>query len=190
MTSTSQSVTCLFTTANATADDLLVENLYALAAWLDFQLRQALDGERISIPDFDVLDTLVFRTGGEPDAYPASTLRLCFSTETSRFSHRLAKLESRQLIERLAGYKDRRRRRVKLTAKGLNLVQRVRQRLTRETGVLKGRLPVRLRNGFEKSLQYLRPSIQGGSRAPLTFSYGPAAYPDLEAASPRGNPGR
>jgi DNA-binding MarR family transcriptional regulator len=98
----------------------IVTRVHVLGKRFRRETRKALRPFRLELWEYDVLAAL--RRQGEPFELPPTTLAKLGMLTTGAMTNRIDRLEERDLVERRPDPEDRRSLYVKLTAKGLNLI--------------------------------------------------------------------
>jgi DNA-binding MarR family transcriptional regulator len=148
----------LFRFAPFRLNRLAAEVSAALAS--EYQVRYGLD-----IPEWRVLATLGFRN----DACSAQYIAHCTRTHKSTISRAVTAMMRRQLVERVENRDDRREYRLRLTARGKALYQKLIPRLKRREQEILSCLSARERKDFahllgkiERSLDLVQTSEEAG----------------------------
>lgn len=110
--------------------------------------------------EFDVLAAL--RRQGEPYALPAGELARNVVLTCSGMTHRLDRLESRGLVERVTAPEDRRRVLVRLTPAGVALTEQGLEARVRDTDELLADFSAQECRQLEKLLRRLMLKLEGG----------------------------
>ena len=129
------------------------------AALLTPRLEAGYAAYDLSIWEFDMLATL--RRAGEPYCLSPTALFSTLMVTSGTMTHRLKRLESRQLIERVANPEDARSLLVQLTGQGLALIDRaVESHLENERRLLET-LPAEVLADLDASLSRLLRVLEG-----------------------------
>ncbi|MEZ5706182.1 MAG: MarR family transcriptional regulator [Burkholderiaceae bacterium] len=112
----------------------------------------------LSAWEFDVLATL--RRSGAPHCLTPTALFSALMVTSGTMTHRLKQLEASGLVERVANEQDARSTQVRLTPKGLSLIDRaVEAHLENEREILSA-MPVALINELDERLAALLSSLE------------------------------
>jgi DNA-binding MarR family transcriptional regulator len=100
----------------------IVNRIYLLANRFRRKTKKALQPFRLELWEYEVLSAL--RRQGEPFELPPTTLAKLGMLTTGAMTNRIDRLEDRDLVERRPDPGDRRSISVRLTGKGLELIDR------------------------------------------------------------------
>ena len=124
----------------------------------DDLLRGALRGEKLDRGGFDVLATL--RRAGPPCQLTPTRLYEDLVLTSGAVTHRVDALERAGLVERIGGQPDRRSTLVGLTAKGMQVIDRVMETQMRCEQAMVAQLPAEDRRVLAALLRKLLPGIE------------------------------
>ncbi|UOO91127.1 MarR family transcriptional regulator [Vitreoscilla massiliensis] len=123
------------------------------AMYLEQQIEAGLSQYELSLWEFDMLATL--RRSGSPYCMSPTELFSTLMVTSGTMTHRLKRLESRNLIERIKNEEDSRSSLVQLTNTGLELInQAVEKHLENEKAIL-ARLPKEVIENLDEQLSLL-----------------------------------